>query len=746
VKFIPILRFCIISFLLLILGFNSKGQNRLIDSLQQLVNSPVDSLKVDGHNGLGTVFLQKDPPKAKIEIQKALALAKKINYKNGEATAYLLTGGYYFFTNNIDSALTYNTKAIDVFTANHNFKKHAAVYIKRGHMYSRIGKFTEALDAFNSSFEWGKKIRDTSSMAGALASMANIRAQKGEMNEAMKAYLQALKYYERIGDNWGTIVALNNIANIYGFQLQYQKAAESYQKVLELCIAEKRMEGIVGALDNLGATYIQLKDFKKGEKYLKMSYDSINKHPNDAYSKGLICLHLAVLYHYQSDLKKAEPFYFEAEKIYKAEQDEHGLTGLYTNMAIMYQENGLYKKAIGMLLKNEKLIREMDMRPSLKEVYANLSNTYALMKDFENAYVYANKGSRLKDTLYGESANEKIAEMEAIYQNDKKQKEIELKNSELSKKESEIRGQCLVKLLYGGGAIALLIGGILLLRGYREKRKANDLLTQQKEEIILAKSIIEEKNKDITDSIQYAKRLQFAVLPEVNVLSNLFNGAFILFRPKDIVSGDFYWVEKLGNFVVVATGDCTGHGVPGAFMSILGSNLLTQIVVEQGVRNSAEILRTLDKRVSHALNKKAAGGEYNDGMDIAICVFNMEKNTVSFAGANRPLLLKRGNELMEKKANKFAIGGIQDDSCKLFGAHEIHLQPNDKLYMFTDGYCDQFGGEDGKKFKFKRFSELLLKIGDDEMSEQKQILSDTLDNWKGELEQIDDVCVVGIRI
>lgn len=265
-------------------------------------------------------------------------------------------------------------------------------------------------------------------------------------------------------------------------------------------------------------------------------------------------------------------------------------------------------------------------------------------------------------------------------------------------------------------------------------------------EVVKQKEIIEEKNKHITDSIIYAKRIQQAILPPEETLTSYLKNAFVLYKPKDIVSGDFYWIERKENKILFAVVDCTGHGVPGAFMSIIGFNGLNQIVNEYNITQPAEILNHLNKIITNTLKQRAEESKIRDGMDISVCSIDMQTNTLQYAGANNPIFIVRNNEVLEIKADKQPIGNFVGENEFRFTNKEIPLQPNDNLYLFSDGYADQFGGPKGKKLKYSSFRKLLLENHKKPMQVQKQMLDFMFEEWRGELEQIDDVCVIGVKI
>ncbi len=265
-------------------------------------------------------------------------------------------------------------------------------------------------------------------------------------------------------------------------------------------------------------------------------------------------------------------------------------------------------------------------------------------------------------------------------------------------------------------------------------------------EISAQKEIIETKNKDITDSIIYTRRIQDAVLAAPGSLTTHFPESFIYYHPKDIVSGDFYWFTKRNDKIIVASADCTGHGVPGAFMAMLGSTLLNEIVVDKGVTQPSEILDSLRNGIITSLKQGNTSSDTKDGMDIALISYDKATSVIEYAGAKNPLYIIRNNELIEIKADRFPVGVYSKEELQPFANHTEKIQKNDCIYIFTDGFADQFGGADGKKFKYSQLRDLLFKIHMLEMKDQKTALINTFESWKGKLEQVDDVLIIGIRL
>lgn len=312
----------------------------------------------------------------------------------------------------------------------------------------------------------------------------------------------------------------------------------------------------------------------------------------------------------------------------------------------------------------------------------------------------------------------------------------------LTKDGSILPVECSAKVAPFAGRPAIVI----YARDIRERLRLEKEVKDQQE-------IIEEKNKDITDSISYSKRIQESVFTEKERLKDYAPNSFIYFQPRDIVSGDFYWFTRTfssadpsNQLLVVAAVDCTGHGVPGAFMSIIGHTLLNRTVDNPEIATPADALDFINREIKKTLSQKAYEAAIRDGMDIALCVVDFKNLTLSFAGANNPLYLVRGQELIEMSAMKQPITASSDGPVIPFTNQIMELKKNDTIYLFTDGFADQFGGPRGKKFMYKRFRETLLSVQDHSMEEQKGLLFQALEDWKGELEQVDDVLVIGVRI
>jgi serine phosphatase RsbU (regulator of sigma subunit) len=316
------------------------------------------------------------------------------------------------------------------------------------------------------------------------------------------------------------------------------------------------------------------------------------------------------------------------------------------------------------------------------------------------------------------------------------------------------------EIMVNGGFLtfAVAIFSVFLIRARFNLTKKEIIsrlaLKATNEELSVKNEVIEEKTKEIVDSINYAKRIQLALITPEEVLKKVVPNSFVFFQPKDIVSGDFYWFAELSttkegtdneHLVVFCVADCTGHGVPGAFMSLIGMKILNQSIKQKDVNSPAEALDFLNAQVYDTMNKHASEDNIvRDGMDAVLFAINFNRLTLNFAGANNPLFIIRDKEVIELKADKQPIGAYEAQQS--FTNYRFDLQKGDVIYATTDGYIDQFGGEDGKKLKSKKFKEKLLECVDLPIEQQKEYLSRFFNSWKGSLEQLDDVCVMGIKI
>jgi serine phosphatase RsbU (regulator of sigma subunit) len=398
----------------------------------------------------------------------------------------------------------------------------------------------------------------------------------------------------------------------------------------------------------------------------------------------------------------------------------------------------------------------------MKPCYQLLAVAYDKKNDYKNALHYAELYSNLNDSVMNTENAKVITEMQARFETEKKEKAIELLRKDknirelhMGQQEANIHRQRIIIYSVIGGLILIIVLIFFIWKSYREKKKIHIGLERKNTEINVQKNLIEEKNIFITDSIDSARNIQNAILPPDEIISKHIPDSFIFFMPKDIVSGDFYWMSTpTAGCVLLASIDCTGHGVPGAFMSVMAFNMLENIIADKKLSQPSLILDELNKTVLETLHQETENSSAKYGMDISLISIN--KNEIQFAGAHNSLLIvntkdsffpegeipKAEGAVIELKADKVTIGMATEK----FTNHTIEAQKGDMLYMFTDGYPDQKGGPQNKKFFSGEFKNMLASLSQKNTPEQKEILQKTFSDWKGNNEQIDDVLVIGIRI
>ncbi len=412
-------------------------------------------------------------------------------------------------------------------------------------------------------------------------------------------------------------------------------------------------------------------------------------------------------YNSQGELEGAIVAYHLNEKIAAVEMYEQGLRNGFS----------LTFDSLGALIETKKFLKDIEIQhePDSDELRGMLD--------------YVTEQNRLifvRDSLQEAQAELQIAEIES--------------QAKIEKQKQDLAQEAQRRYFLYGGVLLLLIFGVFMYNRFRITRKQKHIIEEQKLEVDRQKETIEESHKEITDSIAYAKRIQSAILPPNSLIEKHLENAFVLYKPKDVVAGDFYWLEVKEGKTIFAAADCTGHGVPGAMVSVICNNALNRSVREFNITSPGKILDKARELVIQEFEKSEE--EVKDGMDIALCSLDGQK--LSYAGANNPLWLIRNGEIIETKADKQPIGKFE--GFKNFTTHEIDLQKGDTIYVFSDGYADQFGGEKGKKFKTKALRELLLNIQSKSMTEQKEIINQRFETWRGKFEQIDDVCFIGVRI
>jgi serine phosphatase RsbU (regulator of sigma subunit) len=373
---------------------------------------------------------------------------------------------------------------------------------------------------------------------------------------------------------------------------------------------------------------------------------------------------------------------------------------------------------------------------NLITTYGHLNKLYLSQKNFQKAYLFMQKSHKLSDYIYTIEKLKDITRKEMNYEFEKKEALTKAEHDkQIAIAEADKKRQRLFSGLILAIASSITIIALIIFRSLRISKKQKRIIEKQK-------ALVEEHQKEIIDSITYAKRIQDAILPPLEMVKQKLPNSFILYKPKDIVAGDFYWMEEFDNIIFIAAADCTGHGVPGAMVSLVCSNALTRAVKEFGLRDTGKILDKVRALVLETFEKSAE--DVKDGMDISLLSIDQQNKTINWSGANNPLWMINNVGFEEIKADKQPIG--KTENPKPFTTHNLEFKEGTEFYLFTDGLADQFGGPLGKKYKYKQFENLLTNNYTLGHEEQVKKIELSFEDWKGNLEQVDDVCVIGLRI
>jgi serine phosphatase RsbU (regulator of sigma subunit) len=556
---------------------------------------------------------------------------------------------------------------------------------------------------------------------------------------------EALIVYSNLG------AAFNNSTTDNSGTVRFKKSIYYYEKALTIAKKLNNSSDICSILISLSNTYTSLKSFDLAISKINQARE-IAERENNSQLLIRIYSNLCMIYSNQKKPVLGEPYGKKAAALALATDNVFELSNSVKFLSKSLLLQGKFSGAKNILQETLARVRALGMIYDEFFLLTNYATCCEKLGDFKSAYDACGQIKAIEDSLMNQEILKSTSELEERYQSEKKDLQIKQQESSIQLKESENKRKSIIIWL---SALALLGTGffaVIAFINFRKSKKANHIIQNQNEVLELQKQQVEhqkdlvvEKQKEIIDSINYAQRIQQAILTGDAIWSKISKDYFIFFQPKAIVSGDFYWAHILPNQCrVFAVADCTGHGVPGGFMSMLGNSFLNEIVVDNKIFKADIILNKLREKIIHALEQKGQT-EQKDGMDISLCVWNKMDNTLEFAGANNSIWIVRNNEITEYKPDKMPIG-TYTDTQKNFNSQHIALQRGDCIYLSTDGYADQFGGPNGKKFMYKQFANLLRGIAGLSIEEQAKASKSAFETWRSNHEQLDDMCVLGIKI
>jgi serine phosphatase RsbU (regulator of sigma subunit) len=535
-------------------------------------------------------------------------------------------------------------------------------------------------------------------------------------------------------------MGLNMLSYFHWFRGEYEIAFNLAFKSLNL--EKSQVVGVAWNYFGLAVFYFDTKDFENSRIHYQKALDTFIALDHE-YGIARASNGLGTVAVVQNRISDALPLLEYSATAYRKLGHYAGLSRAVNDMGLLEKTNGNYPKAVSHLKESIELRKEIEHVQGLITSHTELGETYQMMSDHASALEQLEKGLGLATQINAQQKEMRLHKL--MYDTYKA-----LNNTELALGHFEKFFEIKSKILSDEAA-----NNIKKIQTKFEKEKSEkeaELERFKNVELKKANAIIEQKNKDITDSINYAKRIQLGILPPTQVLDRCFKNYFVFYQPKDIVSGDFYWAVESFNretnekLSIIAAIDCTGHGVPGAFMSMLGNTLLNQTISHPEIITASDVLNYLNRKLPE--NLKSTGQEQNirDGMDMALCIIDFKNMKMQFAGANNPCWIIRSNELIELKGDKQPISASNDIEKRDFTNITFDLKKNDCIYLLTDGFADQFGGPKEKKFSYRRLKEELVINHSNSCEKQKEKLSTAFENWRGSHEQIDDVCIIGIRV
>jgi serine phosphatase RsbU (regulator of sigma subunit) len=583
----------------------------------------------------------------------------------------------------------------------------------------------------------------------ALNNIAYIAQKDGNVSKALDLFYEALVTLTELGDTEGIAQVLNSIGYIHKSQGNFDQALIHYNKSLVLREEIEDQAGIAMCLNNIGVLHQAREEWDEMLALYKRSF-KIYQTTEDLHGIGISLNNMADAFDKLGEVDSAYLYYYRSVEVCTEADYSIGLSTGWTNIAEMHlMHNGKLKEALKLGEKAYALAEENNFSDEMAGAAKVLYQVHKKLGNSKEALQFHEIHEQISDSLANAELSRTAIHKLYDYEYSKvkivdsvaheKEKEILAKEKEIDsiQHSAELSRSRMIIYAVSGGVMLLLVLALVLVKRNREKQRANLLINEQKDHL-------QQKNKEIIDSIEYAKYLQEAILPPDRLITQHLPESFILYKPKDIIAGDFYWLETRNDTVYFAAADCTGHGVPGAMVSVICSNALTKALVEEGIEKPGLILDRTRELVVQRFNRSEEA--VMDGMDISLCALDMKTNTMQWAGANNPLWIHRKDgdeiEVIQGDYQPIAQYPIQTP----FSNHEVSVNSGDMIYLFSDGFADQFGGQKAKKLKAPQFKKWLLTLTDKTMAQRSAFLENAFEEWKGDIKQLDDVCVFGVRI
>ena len=715
--------------------FASSSQN--IDKLINKLRTETDTLELIRYNiEIGEEVMYTSPDSARIFYQNAYTLSKKI--KNDSLNYQLL--------------------------------------IRMGNVYESKGLPDSAIYYYSLYLNEVKKYKDSLLLVRAYSNFGNSYYYKSEYSTALKYYQKALEIYKFLKDTTYIGLTFHNIGMVHQDMGSPEKAYEYYNKAEKIFI-NNDPDLLATCYNSLASLYIE-DDYEKSMLYYRKSLKLFNE-TGDSIGVCMVYSNIGDIKIEHNEIDSAIFYLEKAANLAVKLNDLFSLTGTYANLSRLKLKQEKYYLSIIYSLKSLKYAKISSSLASQLDAYQLLKKANFAIRNYRDALLYSDSLALLNDSIFNIEKTKDIQLMESKYQDENNklkiktlEKEQELAEEQDKKQKNQLFYMLIILALF-------IVFSLFIVKLLVNKQKTNKELniskddltekneelnqlieevTSQKDEIDIQKNKLEELYSDVSQSISYAQKIQDSLIPDISLINNYIDDNFVIFKPKDVVSGDFYWYSIIEDKLVISVSDCTGHGVPGAFMSMLGISFLREIVQKEYITQPALILKKLRKEIITSLKQTDEIGEQKDGMDMSLINIDLDTLELEYAGANNPIyIIKKGKietndriiqhgdtNLYEIKPDKMPIAIFT--RMNRFTNHKIQLEKGDIIYMFSDGFADQFGGEKGKKYKYKAFKELLMSVSTNKMETQKSLILQELENWQNKYFQIDDITIFALKI
>ncbi len=752
-----------------------------------------DSLRIELFLQMGKVFRQHDLDSAAYFYGQALELVnqnientqgnqKKI-YRKLKHKTLRQTGNMYLEWSEYNKSLEFRDRSLKIAKQLADTAQIIFEYIGVGNLYYLMGKWPDAAGFFYNAYEFLEEFENPAYEARVYHSLGNVKYMMGGFAQATEYYHKAINYYSLEGTQ-GVGECYLGLGNIFYEQNDLSRAHSYYKEALNFFEQENHLPGKLNALLNIGN--IKLAKGKPEEASVEYERSlTIARESGDRVGIGNCYINMAMVHSAREDFDNAISYYQQGLEVFRSIDNLQGKAKAMINMASLYIRSGDYIKALELSTQSLPIAKDIQALDEQRIVYRNLFRIYQELSNYEKALDFHQKYKMISDSITSLESRKDINRLEALYQHDKMQQQVDLQNALLEKRDAEIQQQNLEvsrqRLQRNGFLIGVLLltffSGVIYFN-LRQRKKANRLLEKQKKEIekfnrklslqnqeikatrdelAMQKLIIEQKNQKLLSSIRYAQNIQNALLPEKPLMNKLLKEYFLLFKPREIVSGDFYWVGAQNGKTIFALADSTGHGVPGAFMSMLGLSFLNEVLARKDFSHPEKLLAQMREYIINALHQQTGKTGQNDGLDVALVMMDHGKNSIEFAGARCPVYIGTQNsirvngELLNdpdcsvKKIKADLMPVAYHLKMEPFTNYLIELNPGDMIYLMTDGFADQFGGYGKERFTSRKVKRLLENIYNLPVQEQKRSMEEAFFSWKGKNEQVDDVSILGVR-